>query len=43
MGRRWLAELIGTFMLVFAGVGAIVSGQAGLVGVWPSRMVWLLP
>lgn len=33
MGRRWLAELIGTFTLVFAGVGAIVSGQAGLVGV----------
>lgn len=44
----WFAEFIGTFTLVFAGVGAIVSGQAGLVGVALAHglaiavMVWTL-
>lgn len=36
--RAWIAELIGTFALIFVGVGAIASnaltnGQSGLVGI----------
>ncbi len=33
LGRCFAAELVGTFTLTFIGAGAIINGQAGLVGV----------
>jgi aquaporin Z len=33
LGKKSLAELIGTFLLTFIGGAAIINGQAGLIGI----------